>query len=145
MKDRLKEKYLPSFYRTHLVDQMLNLRQSGSCLSDYINAVEDLIQRCELVEDPSLTIARFIRSLRPDLKRDVTLSSPFTLDEAYHKALEVENLNKPVLVRRATLLTKFPTQVIFRKRYGSCVALLLNFLQLFTPRWAVRVCQSKPY
>jgi len=41
----------------------------------------------------------------------VTLSSPFTLDEAYHKALEVEKLNKPILVRQSTLPTKPPTQV----------------------------------
>jgi len=67
---------------------MLDLRQSNSCVSDYINAFEELIQRCELVEDPSFTIARFIYGLQLDLKRDVTfqrdvtLSSPFTLDEA---------------------------------------------------------------
>ena len=44
MKDRLKEKYLPSFHKTHLVNQMLDLRQSSSCVSDYINAFEELIQ-----------------------------------------------------------------------------------------------------
>ena len=109
MKDRLKEKYLPFFHRPHLVDQMLDLQQSSSCMSDYINAFEELIQRCELIEDPSFTIARFIRGLRPDLKRDVTLSSPFTLDEAYHKALEVEKLNKPAPVRHLTLPTRPPT------------------------------------
>jgi len=111
MKHRLKEKYLPFFPRTHLVDQMLDLRQSSSCVSDYINTFEELIQRCELVEDLSFTIARFIRGIRSDLKCDVTLSSPFTLDEAYHKALEVEKLNKSVPVRRSTLLTRPPTQV----------------------------------
>jgi len=51
-------------------------------VSDYINTFEELIQCCELVEDPSFTIARFIRGLRPDLKHDVTLSSLFTLDKA---------------------------------------------------------------
>ena len=76
---------------------MLDLRQSSLCVSDYINAFEALIQRCELVEDPSFTIALFICGLRSDVKHDVTLSSPFTLDEAYHKALEVEKLNKSVL------------------------------------------------
>jgi len=109
MKDRLKEKYLPSFHRAHLVDQMLNLQQSSSCVLDYINNFEELIQRCELMEDPSITIPRFIHGLRPDLRQDVTLSSPFTLDEAYHKALEVEILNKPM--RPPTLPTRPPTQL----------------------------------
>ena len=92
---------------------MLDFRQSSSCvcLSDYINVFKELIQRCELVEDPSFTTARFIRGLRSYLKRDVTLSSPFTLDEAYHKALEVEKLNKLVPMRRSTLPTRPPTQV----------------------------------
>jgi len=90
---------------------MLDLRQYSSCVSDYINAFKELIQRCELVEDPSFTIARFIRGLRSDLKCDVTLSSPFIIDEAYHKALEVDKLNKPVPMRRSTLLTRPPTQV----------------------------------
>ena len=34
MKDRLKEKYLPSFHKAHLVDQMLDLRQSIFSVSD---------------------------------------------------------------------------------------------------------------
>ena len=37
-------------------------------------------------------MAQFIRSLQLDLKCDVTFSFPFTLDEAYHKMLEVEKL-----------------------------------------------------
>jgi len=110
MKDRLKEKYPPSFHRTHLVDQMLDIRHSSSCVSDYINAFEELNQRCGLVEDPSFTITRFICCLRYDFKRDVTLSSPFIRDEAYHKALKVEKL-KPIPMRRSTLPTRPPTQV----------------------------------
>ena len=90
---------------------MLDLRQSSSCVLNYINAFKELIQRCGLVEDPSFTIARFIHGLRSDLKRNVTLSSPFTLDEAYNEALEVEKLNKSVPVRRSTLSTRSPTQV----------------------------------
>ena len=101
--------YLPSFHRTHLVDQMLDLYQSSSCV--YINAFEELIQSCELVEDPSFTIARFIHGLLSDLKYDMTLSSPFTLDEISHKALKVEKHNKPVPVKRCTHPTRSPTQV----------------------------------
>ena len=40
----------------------------------------------------------------------MTFSSPFTLDEAYHKALEVEILSKPVHVTHSTLSTRPPTQ-----------------------------------
>jgi len=79
--------------------------------SNYVNAFEESIQRCELVVDQFFTIARFIRGLRSDLKRDVTLSSLCTLDEAYHNALEVEKLHKLVPVKHSTLPTMSPTQV----------------------------------
>ena len=110
MKGRLKEKYLPFFHRAHLGDQMLDLQQSNFCVSDYINALEDLIQCWELMEDLSITIAWFIRGLWRDLGQDVTFSSPFTLDTAYHKVLEVEILNKPIPVTHSTLSTRPPTQ-----------------------------------
>jgi len=87
MRDRLKEKHMPSFYRAHLVNQMLKLGQSTSSVSKYINSFN-------FVEDPSITIARFIRGLKIDLKREVSLFAPYTLDQAYHKALKIEKLNK---------------------------------------------------
>jgi len=126
MKDRLKEKYLPAFYRTHLVDQMLDLRQSN-------NALEELIQLCELVEDPSFTIAWFIRGLRPDLKLDVILSSPFTWDEAYHKALEVDKFNKLVLLRCPTFQLGLPPKLLLRHHNFRWVLLMQRPLALRLP------------
>jgi len=103
VKDRLKEKYLPSFHKAHLVDQMLDLRQSTSSVSDYINSFEELTQLSDRLEDPSITIAHFIRGLRTDLKREITLFASYTVDEGYHKALEVEKLNKLYPVRPSFL------------------------------------------
>lgn len=50
------------------MDQMLDLQQSNSWVSNYINTFEELIQCCELVEDLSVTIARFICGLRPNFR-----------------------------------------------------------------------------
>ena len=57
MKDRLKEKCLPSFHEAHLIDQMLDLRQSTYNVSDDINSFEELTQCYDLLEDPFITIA----------------------------------------------------------------------------------------
>ena len=133
MKDGLKEKYIPSFHRTHLVDQMLDLRQSSSCVSHYINAFEELFQRYELLEGPYFTTARFIRGLRSDLKRDVTLSSPFTLDKAYHRALKVQKLNKHVSMRRSTFLTRPPTRVAHKPPQVSASASNVRTSSLTAP------------
>ena len=81
-------------------------------MSDYINSFEELTQHCDLLEDPSITIARFIRGLRTDLKTEVTLFAPYTLDEAYHKALEVEKLDKLYPVR-VLLLPLGPLAIMF--------------------------------
>jgi len=48
MKDRLNEKHLPSFQKAHLVNQVLDLRQSIPSVSDYINSSEELTQRYDL-------------------------------------------------------------------------------------------------
>jgi len=104
MKVRLKGKYLPSFHRVCLVDQMIDLQQSNSYVSNYRSWFN-----VELVEDLLLAIARFICGLLLDFRWDVTFSSPFTLDEALHKVLQVEILNKRA--RHSTLLTRPPPQL----------------------------------
>lgn len=91
-------------------------------MCDYINSFEELTQRCDLLEDPSITIARFIRGLRTDLKREVTLSAPYTLDEAYHKALEVEKLDKLYPVRRAAPTSGTPAQSVLKMNEFSVSA-----------------------
>ena len=67
---------------------MIDLRQSTSSVSDYSNSFEELNH--ELFDNPSITTARLIRGFRTDLKRDM----------AYHRALEVEKLDKLYPVRR---------------------------------------------
>jgi len=74
------------------------------------------------MEDPSITIARFIRGLRPNFRQNVIFSSPFILDEAYRKALEVEILNKVVPMRHSTLPTRPPTQLVSKATQFSTSA-----------------------
>ena len=71
-----------------------------------------MTQCCDLLENPSITIARFIWGLRTDLKREVTLSAPHTLDEAYHKALEAEKLDKLYPVRPTAPSSRAPVQSV---------------------------------
>jgi len=71
MKDRLKEKYLLSFHKVHLGNQMLDLRQSTTSVSNYINSFE-LTQRCNHSPIDSRLIDR--------PKKEVTLFAPYSLD-----------------------------------------------------------------
>lgn len=102
MKQKLKEKYLPTYYRSQLVEQLLNLRQSTSSVSDYLARFEELMLRCEIDEEPFITVSRFVNGLRVDIKREVTLYNPESLEEAYHKALEIEKYLRSPSLRRVT-------------------------------------------
>ncbi|KAK0579189.1 hypothetical protein LWI29_022501 [Acer saccharum] len=58
MKLRLKEKYLPPSYKNLLLDQLLNLKQASSSVTDYLIRFEDLRVRCEIKEEPCVATAR---------------------------------------------------------------------------------------
>lgn len=77
-----------SYYRSQLLDQLLNFRQATSSVSDYMSQFEDLMLRCELQEVPWLTVTRFINGLQVDIKREVSKQSPQVLEDAYHDVLE---------------------------------------------------------
>jgi hypothetical protein len=85
MKQKLKEKYLPTYYRSKLVEQLFNLRQSTSSVSDYLARFEELMLRCSIYEEPFITVSRFVNGLRVDIKREVTLYNPSYFEEAYQK------------------------------------------------------------
>ena len=51
---------------------------------------EELTQRCELHETKEFTISWFINGLRTDIKCEVLLQQYISMEEAYHKALEIE-------------------------------------------------------
>jgi len=48
MKEKLEEKYLPEYYRNHLLDKLHNLRQSDISVQDYRANFEDLTFCCDV-------------------------------------------------------------------------------------------------
>ena len=59
IKERLKEKYLPLSYRQKLFDQWQSLRQGSMFVADYIAKFEEYMMRCDIHEDPLVTLSRF--------------------------------------------------------------------------------------
>ncbi|KAI9186201.1 hypothetical protein LWI28_014775 [Acer negundo] len=95
MKIRLREKYLPTYYRSALLDQYLNIKQSSSSVNDYMSIFYDLLIRCNIKEEPNVTVARFLNGLKFEVKRVVSIHNPETLEDAYSKALEAEKYLRP--------------------------------------------------
>ncbi|KAI9180646.1 hypothetical protein LWI28_006916 [Acer negundo] len=100
MKIRLREKYLPTYYRSALLDQYLNIKQYSSSVNDYISVFDDLLTRCNIKEEPDVTVARFLNGLKFEVKRVVSIHNPETLEDAYSKALEAEKYLRPYPFRR---------------------------------------------
>jgi len=48
IKEKLKEKYLPEYYRNRLLDQLHNLRPRDISVQDYIAKFEDLTLCCDV-------------------------------------------------------------------------------------------------
>ena len=99
MKMKLKEKYLPTHYRSQLMNQLLNLKQTSN-VTDYMTRFDELMLRCDIQEEQWVTVTRFVNGLRFEIQRELRLSFPDSVEEAYHRALEVESLSRYTSARR---------------------------------------------
>ncbi|XP_050387198.1 uncharacterized protein LOC126803432 [Argentina anserina] len=94
MKERLKEKYVLLAYQQRLLDQWQSLRQGGMSAVEYIDKFEEFMVRCNITEDPSVTLARFRTGLRPELQRELIPHEVYSLERAYQIVLELERYLK---------------------------------------------------
>jgi len=78
-----------------MMDNWLSLKQLNTNVSDYYAQFEEMKLRCDIREEPWVTVIRFINGLRYDLKGEVGLHHPDSSMEAYPKALEIEKYKKP--------------------------------------------------
>ncbi len=74
MKSKLKEKYLPSYYKDNIAQEMMNLKQSTSSVIEYMENFEETLLICDLyydlVENPFLALHQIINGLRLDIQRN---------------------------------------------------------------------------
>jgi hypothetical protein len=80
MKQNLQEKYLPQLYRNKLLDQWNNLRQGNKSINEYITQFNDYMMRCAIRENEAMTLRRFYKGLKDDLRREVVFQGVSTLD-----------------------------------------------------------------
>ncbi|XP_028755921.1 uncharacterized protein LOC114715291 [Neltuma alba] len=100
MKLKLKEKYVPVSHLSMLFNQLNNLKQGTSSAVDYVSRYDDLLIRNDLNEPSFVVIERFISGLRDDIQRELKVNRPYTLEEAYHKAIDIDSLPKYPSFRR---------------------------------------------
>ncbi|CAL8175265.1 unnamed protein product [Prunus armeniaca] len=95
MKLKLREQYLPTFYRHQLYDQLWTLSQGSLTVTEFHARFVEHQIRAGIREEPDITVSRFIHGLRDDIKREVRRFRPHTLEDAYCHALEAETFLRP--------------------------------------------------
>ena len=92
MKEKLKEKYLPEYYKNRLLDQLNNLRQGDMSVQNYIAKFEDLTLRCDVSECHSHIVTMLVWDLRSKIKSVMTTGSYDlnTVEEAFDLALKID-------------------------------------------------------
>jgi hypothetical protein len=103
MKARLETKYLPANYEQLVYEDMLRWMQGLTMSVDhYTKKFYDLSVRSQAMETDQQTLARYLRGLRSDIRRNMFTAKLFSVDEAYQLALQLEKqqaINKGKLSR----------------------------------------------
>ena len=97
MNVKLQEKYISPSYKGQLFSNMINLKQMTLSVAEYSAKSEEARLRCSQfhVEDQFAVYTHFVNGLKFDIQMMVKLYAPYTVEDAYQKALEVEKFNRP--------------------------------------------------
>eukprot|EP00253_Pinus_taeda_P004034 PITA_04034 len=87
---KLEGKFLPSNYQQTLFRQMQNLRQRALIVKEYTEEFYKVSIRAGEAQDTDEKVARYMNGLRMDIQDEISLLSPKTVEEAYQRALKVE-------------------------------------------------------
>ncbi|KAI9164882.1 hypothetical protein LWI28_003899 [Acer negundo] len=65
-------------------------RLDANVFLDWLAAMDDYFEWCNIKEEPDVTVARFLNGLKFEVKRVVSIHNLETLEDAYSKALEAK-------------------------------------------------------
>ena len=92
MKKKLKDKYLPDFFKHRLLDKLHNFRLGNMPIDDYTIEFDDLTLYCEVRENSYQAISRYRSGLRSDIQRAIFIHSHKieTFEQASQLAQDIE-------------------------------------------------------
>lgn len=99
MKEKLREEYLPSWYKAMLLDEWNSLTQGNKPVTEYMDQFDEYMLICDVVEDERMILIRFRNGLNRELKRELILSQFTTLAQAYATVRSYEWAKKFELAR----------------------------------------------
>ena len=90
LKKKLWAKYLPAGYEVEQYLKLTSLSQGTMSVSEYIDEFDKLCFSCDLEEEETKKIERFIRGLNWHIYKKVKLSSYHSFDDVCNLALKIE-------------------------------------------------------
>lgn len=104
MKEKLKAKFLPPHYLQDNYTKLYNLRQETKSVEEYTREFEKLVMTCDIREDETQTMVRYLGGLNESIRNVVELQHCTTLDEMCSLAHKVE-LQKKAKFKKEPLKT----------------------------------------
>jgi len=81
MRDKLKDKFLPSHYIKDNYLKLHNLKQGAKNVEEYTREFEQLLFKCDLKEDETQTLVRYLSGLDEHIAHVIELHPYSSLDE----------------------------------------------------------------
>nr|GEV62317.1 hypothetical protein [Tanacetum cinerariifolium] len=81
MKEKMKQKFLPTYYVQNSFSQLHSLRQGTGTAEEYSREFEYLVMKCDVPKDDPQTLVRYLGGLEPRVANLVELHSYQTLNE----------------------------------------------------------------
>ena len=86
----MRKRFIPPHYYREIKTKLRRLIQGSRTVDEYFKEMEMLIQRANVEEDEETTMVRFIDGLNRPIANTLRLQTYIDLEEAVHKAIEIE-------------------------------------------------------
>ena len=86
----MRKRFIPPHYYREIKTKLRRLIQGSRTVDEYFKEMEMLIQRANVEEDEETTMVRFIDGLNRPIANTLRLQTYIDLEEAVHKAVEIE-------------------------------------------------------
>jgi len=90
LKQIMRKRFIPPHYYREIKTKLRRLIQGSRTVDEYFKEMEMLIQRANVEEDEETTMVRFIDGLNRPIANTLRLQTYIDLEEAVHKAIEIE-------------------------------------------------------
>ncbi|PPD98438.1 hypothetical protein GOBAR_DD04524 [Gossypium barbadense] len=90
LKQIMRKRYIPPHYYREIKTKLRRLVQGSRTVDEYFKKMEMLIQRANVEEDEEKTMVRFVDGLNRPIANTLRLQTYIDLEEAVHKAIEIE-------------------------------------------------------